>query len=84
MSLKGIFALTIGLVLLWVGWNNWKQRDTDAIPLVEDKILAATGEKPLSRTRFDRISRRVQAGLGLALGLFHGFLGFVLIFNLGE
>jgi hypothetical protein len=84
VSLKGIFALTIGLVLLWVGWNNWKQRDSDAIPWIEDRILAASGEEPLPRTRFDRISRRVQAGLGLALGLFFGFLGFVLIFDLGD
>jgi len=80
---KGLLALGIGAVLLWVGWNNWTHRGTEAVPWIEDKILAVTHEEAVPRTRFDGISRRVQAGLGLVLGLFFGFVGLVLIFDLG-
>ena len=84
MIFKGLLALAIGLLLLWVGLNNWIHRDTDAIPWIEDKILAATDQEPLPRTKFDTISRRVQAGLGLTLGLFYCFIGLVFILNLGD
>ena len=83
MIVKGFLALGIGAVLLWVGWNNWIHRGTEAVPWIEDKILAVTHEEAVPRTRFDGISRRVQAGLGLVLGLFFGFVGLVLIFDLG-
>ncbi len=83
MIVKGLLALGIGAVLLWVGWNNWTHRGTEAVPWIEDKILAVTHEEAVPRTRFDGISRRVQAGLGLVLGLFFGFVGLVLIFDLG-
>jgi hypothetical protein len=73
--LKGLGFVAIGVLLLWVGWNNWKHRDTVTIPWIEDKILAATDEEPLPRTRFDGISRRIQAVLGLVFGLFFLAIG---------
>jgi hypothetical protein len=82
--LKGFLALGIGLLLLWVGWNNWVHRDTEAIPWIEDQILGLTNEEPHPRSKFDQVSRRVQAGFGLVLGLFFSFIGLVLIFELGD
>ncbi|WP_324828422.1 hypothetical protein [Qipengyuania zhejiangensis] len=73
--LKGLSFVAIGVLLLWVGWNNWKRRDSEAIPWIEQRIIADSGEEYLPRTRFDRISRRIQAGLGLIFGLFFVFIG---------
>lgn len=84
MILKGLLALAIGVLLLWVGRNNWVHRDTDAIPRIEDQVLSVTAAEPLPRGKFDRVSRWVQAGFGLVFGLFFSFIGFVLIFDLGD
>ena len=84
MILKGILAFAIGMVLLWVGWNNWRHRDTEAIPWIEDKILAITAEEPLLRSGFDRVSRRLQAAFGLVLGLFFSAIGLILLFKVGD
>jgi len=77
--LKGMLAVVIGAVLLLVGRNNWRHRDTEAVPVLEDHILRLSGEEPLPRTRFDRVSRRIQAGLGLVLGLFFLFVGLLIL-----
>lgn len=84
MILKGLVSLAIGFVYFWTGWNNWKHRDTEAIPWIESQIFEALDKQPLPRTKFDRISRRLQTGLGLAFGLFFSFIGLVLILDLGE
>jgi hypothetical protein len=77
-------ATTLGALLLWVGWNNWRHRDSNAIPWIENKILNRVGEDPLPRTRFDSISRRIQAVLGLVFGLFFGGVGLLIMFIPGD
>ena len=84
MILKGFLALGIGLVLIWVGRNNWIHRDTEAIPLIENAILKATNQEPLPRTNFDRISRRIQAFLGFVLGAFFAGVGLIMLGVFGE
>lgn len=82
--LKAILALIVGSILLWVGWNNWKYRDTDAVPWIEVKILDLTDQEPRPRAAFDKISRRIQAGLGLVLGSFFAGVGLLMLFGFGE
>ena len=84
MNVKGFIFLAAGIALLWTGWNNWRHRDTDAIPWIEDKFLLSIDKLPLPRTKFDRMARRFHAVFGLIFGFFFGLVGLVLLFDFGD
>ena len=81
--LKGGIACLIGVLLLGVGRANWRHRDSEAAPWLENCVLA-DGQDTLPRTRFDRWWRRIQAGLGVILGSFFLVAGIAIFALLGE